>query len=146
MISICTDMEFVPVFDERDQLAALYKAAELGRRSPDEIVTAFQNSRYKVFAIERGRLIGAGRAFGDEIDCAVICDLAVHPNMQGSGIGERILGTLKQQVRHHLRIILYAKPGKESFYLKRGFSQMKTAMLTSFLVSAETNRQRGLIE
>jgi len=146
MISTSADIEFVPVFDDKYQLAALYKAAELGRRSPDEIVMAFQNSRYKVFATDRGRLVGAGRAFGDEVDCAVVCDLAVHPNMQGRGLGERILECLKQQVRHHLRIILYAKPGKESFYLKRGFSPMATAMLTSFLVSADANRQSGLIE
>lgn len=146
MTSTFTDIELIPVFDDKHQLAALYKAAELGRRSPDEIVMAFQNSRYKVFAIERGRLVGAGRAFGDEVDCAVICDLAVHPDRRGRGLGERILETLKQQARHHLRIILYAKPGKESFYFKRGFSPMKTVMLTSFLVSVETNRQMGLIE
>jgi N-acetylglutamate synthase-like GNAT family acetyltransferase len=99
-----------------------------------------------VFALRRGRLVGAGRAFGDEVDCAVICDLAVHPDSQAKGLGERILETLKQNVRHHLRIILYAKPGKESFYLKRGFNRMRTAMLTSSVVPLERNRESGIIE
>jgi|GEM_PF-410887 len=140
------DVEFVTSFDDKRQLAALFEAAALGQRSPEEIVKAFENSRYTVFALRRGRLVGAGRAFGDEVDCAVICDLAVHPDLQANGLGDRILETLKRKVRHHLRIMLYAKPGKESFYLKRGFSRMKTAMLNSYVVPAERHRQAGLIE
>jgi N-acetylglutamate synthase-like GNAT family acetyltransferase len=61
-------------------------------------------------------------------------------------VSARILETLKQNVRHHLRIILYAKPGKESFYLKRGFNRMRTAMLTSSVVPLERNRESGIIE
>ena len=139
-------IEFVSSFNDNDQLAALYDAARLGERSQDQIVKAFQNSRYAVFALDGTRLIGAGRAFGDEVDCAVICDLAVHPGVQSQGLGEKILEALKHKVRHHRRIILYAKPGKESFYLKRGFNRMKTAMLSSFVVPAERNREAGIIE
>jgi len=142
----CDAIEFVASFDDKHQLAALFKVAALGQRSPDDIVKAFRNSRYTVFALHRGRLVGAGRAFGDEVDCAVICDLAVHPDFQARGLGEGILETLKQKVRHHRRIILYAKPGKEGFYLKRGFNRMKTAMLSSFVVPVERNREIGLIE
>jgi N-acetylglutamate synthase-like GNAT family acetyltransferase len=146
MANVPGDIRFVSTFDDKDQLADLFKAAALGQRSPEEIATAFRNSRYRVFALDHGRLVGAGRAFGDEVDCAVICDLAVHPAFQAMGLGERILETLKQEVRHHLRIILYAKPGKEGFYLKRGFYRMKTAMLSSFAVSVERNREAGIIE
>jgi hypothetical protein len=53
---------------------------------------------------------------------------------------------LKQRVRHHQRIILYATPGKENFYLKRGFNRMRTAMLSSFAASAAQFRETGLIE
>jgi N-acetylglutamate synthase-like GNAT family acetyltransferase len=143
-------IELVSSFGDKDQLAALYKAARLGERSRDEIVKAFQNSGYAVFVLEGTKqgtkLLGAGRAFGDEVDCAVICDLAVHPDAQGKGIGDKILEALKHKVRHHRRIILYAKPGKESFYLKRGFNRMKTAMLSSFVVPIERNREAGIIE
>jgi N-acetylglutamate synthase-like GNAT family acetyltransferase len=127
-------------------MTALFKAAALGHRSPEDIAKAFQNSRYTVFALHRGRLVGAGRAFGDEVDCAVICDLAVHPDFQANGLGTAILETLMQKVRHHLRVILYAKPGKESFYMKRGFNRMKTAMLRSFVIPVERHRETGLIE
>jgi GNAT superfamily N-acetyltransferase len=141
-----TTIELVSSFSDHEQLAALYKAARLGERSPDAIVEAFQNSRYAVFVLDGTKLVGAGRAFGDEVDCAVICDLAVHPEAQGKGFGEKILEALKQKVRHHRRIILYAKPGKEDFYLKRGFNRMKTAMLSSFVVPVESNREAGIIE
>jgi N-acetylglutamate synthase-like GNAT family acetyltransferase len=139
-------LEFLPSFANTEELAALFKAAELGQRTRDEIARAFRNSRYTVFVLRDGRLVGAGRAFGDEVDCAVICDLAVDPAVQGQGVGDRILDMLKHKVRHHRRIILYARPGKENFYLKRGFNRMKTAMLTSFVVPEERNRENGIIE
>jgi N-acetylglutamate synthase-like GNAT family acetyltransferase len=136
----------VPAFDDKRQLAALYEAAQLGQRSQEDIVKAFAHSRYAVFALEAGRLVGAGRAFGDEVDCAVICDLAVHPDFQAKGLGEKLLEALKHKVKHHRRIILYARPGKESFYLKRGFNRMKTAMLSSYVVPIAQNRAAGIIE
>jgi GNAT superfamily N-acetyltransferase len=139
-------IELVRVFNDNLQLTELYRSVALGSRSPQQIATVFQNSKYKVFALKDSRLLGAGRAFGDEVDCAVICDLAVLPNSQGNGIGKRILEDLKDQVRHHLRIILYANPGKEDFYRRLGFSKMKTAMITSYLLSLEVGREIGFVE
>lgn len=139
-------IELVRVFNDNSQLAELYRSAALGSRSPQQIATAFYNSKYTIFALKSGRLVGAGRAFGDEVNCAVICDLAVSPDLQGAGIGKRMLETLKEQVRHHLRIILYATPGKEDYYRRLGFSKMKTAMMTSYLLSSEVGREIGFIE
>jgi GNAT superfamily N-acetyltransferase len=139
-------IELVESFSDNEQLVNLYEAVALGHRSPQQIITAFHNSKYTIFALKNDRLIGAGRAFGDEVDCAVICDLAVHPEFQGIGIGDKILSTLKERVKHHLRIILYAKPGKEDFYSRRGFVKMKTAMITSSLLSLEIGRETGFTE
>jgi hypothetical protein len=36
--------------------------------------------------------------------------------------------TLVEFSKHHRKIILYAAPGKEPFYLKFGFKRMATAM------------------
>lgn len=139
------DIRLVSAFDDQQQLAELYQAAALGNRTIEQIVTVFQTSQYRVFALENGKLIGAGRAFGDEVDCAVICDMAILPSHQGRGLGTRLLEHLTQQVKHHLRIILYAQPGKEGFYLQNGFHKMKTAMMTSFIVPIETGRSVGFI-
>lgn len=145
-IDIRDEIKLVSTFSNIAQLSELYKAAALGNRTPDEIMRAFNNSKYSVFATHNGQLIGAGRAFGDEVDCAVICDLAVNPEFQGTGVGGKILDTLTQKVRHHLRIILYAKPGVEGFYHKRGFRKMKTAMMCSFILPEELGIEAGFIE
>ena len=111
-----------------DDLAALYRAAPLGNKQPAGLQTAFSNSLFKCFVYDAGRLVGAGRALADGVDCAYICDVAVHPNHQGQGVGMAIVSRLVQFSRGHKKIILYAVPGKEPFYRKLGFKRMATAM------------------
>lgn len=111
-----------------DELSALYRAAPLGDKPPALLQTVFGNSRYKCFAYDDGRLVGAGRALADGHDCAYICDIAVLPSHQGTGLGQRIVAWLVEQSRGHRKIILYSVPGREGFYRKFGFLRMKTAM------------------
>lgn len=127
-------------------LAKLYRAAGLGDRSAAEIRTVFEDSRYTVSAFCEGKLLGAARAYGDEFDCCVICDLAVFPEHQGNGIGRLLMNKLLDLVKHHRRIILYAMPGKEGFYQALGFHKMKTAMMTSSILDQELARRIGFIE
>ena len=111
-----------------DDLAALYRAAPLGNKQPAGLQTAFSNSLFKCFVYDAGKLVGAGRALADGVDCAYICDVAVHPSHQGQGVGMAIVSRLVQFSRGHKKIILYAVPGKEPFYRKLGFKRMATAM------------------
>ena len=111
-----------------DELSALYLAAPLGNKSPAHLRTVFSNSLYKCFAYEANRLVGVGRALADGADCSYICDIAVLPSHQGTGLGKQIVGYLVEQSRGHKKIILYAVPGKEPFYRKFGFLRMTTAM------------------
>ncbi|MGH8284356.1 MAG: GNAT family N-acetyltransferase, partial [Steroidobacteraceae bacterium] len=62
------------------------------------------------------------------VDCSYLCDIAVHPDFQGHGLGKAIIGKLKDLSAGHRKIILYANPGKEGFYKKLGFMRMRTAM------------------
>lgn len=110
------------------ELSALYLAAPLGNKSPDWLKTAFGNSRYTLFVREEGRLVGAGRAVADGVDCSYICDVALLPSHQGQGLGREIVARLVELSRGHRKIILYSVPGKESFYRKLGFMRMATAM------------------
>ena len=111
-----------------DELEALYRAAPLGVKEAQRLRTAFTNSLYRCFAYEGGRLVGAGRALADGVDCSYICDIAVMPSHQGTGLGKAIVQRLVDLSRGHKKIILYAVPGKEPFYRKFGFLRMKTAM------------------
>jgi ribosomal protein S18 acetylase RimI-like enzyme len=112
-----------------NELANLYRVAPLGDKSPQVLQTVFGNSRYKFFVFDdAGRLAAAGRALADGADCSYICDVAVHPGHQGSGLGREMVSRLVEASRGHRKIILYSVPGKEGFYRKLGFRPLLTAM------------------
>ena len=110
------------------QLSELYRLAPLGNKSPDWLRSAFSNSRYKFFGSEGGAIIAAGRAVADGFDCSYICDIAIHPDHQGRGLGKEMMARLVAASRGHRKIILYAVPGREGFYRNFGFRRMRTAM------------------
>jgi ribosomal protein S18 acetylase RimI-like enzyme len=111
-----------------NELSALYLAAPLGNKHPDDLRTVFTNSMFKCFVFDEGKLVGVGRALADGRDCAYICDVALLPSHQGTGLGKAIVAKLVEMSRGHRKIILYAVPGKEPFYKKLGFKRMSTAM------------------
>ncbi len=111
-----------------DELSELYRIAPLGIKPPDALRTVFGNSRFAAFAYVGGSLIGAGRALADGLDCAYIADVAVHPEFQGGGVGRAIIRRLVAAAQGHKKILLYANPGTEPFYLSLGFLPMNTAM------------------
>ncbi|HAV77569.1 MAG TPA: N-acetyltransferase [Anaerolineae bacterium] len=111
-----------------EKLSGLYIDAGMGIKAPADINTAFTNSMFKCFIHDSGRMIGVGRALADGFDASYICDIAVHPEYQGQGIGKAIVLKLVEMSKHHRKIILYAAPGKDGFYKKLGFKRMTTAM------------------
>jgi len=120
------------VFDQAsidwNELSELYRIAPLAEKKADDLKRAFGNSMFKCFVYDDGALVGAGRALADGVDCSYLCDVAVHPRMQGKGLGGEIVDKLVELSSGHGKIILYANPGTEGFYRKRGFLHMKTAM------------------
>lgn len=113
---------------EWEELSSLYRVAPLGDKKAGDLKVVFTNSMHRVFVYDEGRLIGAGRALADGIDVSYLADIAVHPDYQGRGIGKDIVARLRDLSKHHRKIILYAAPGKDEFYLKLGFKRMLTAM------------------
>ncbi len=111
-----------------NELSDLYLIAPLGKKPASDLALVFANSMYKTFVYNHDQLIGTGRVLADGLDCAYIADVAVHPEQQGKGIGAAIIRRLSSAAKHHKKIILYANPGTEPFYLKLGFLQMNTAM------------------
>lgn len=120
------------VFDQDgvdwEELSNLYGIAPLGEKSAADLAVVFTNSMFKCFVYEGGRLIGAGRAVADGRDCAYLCDIAIHPDHQGRGLGQAVVERLKALAAGHRKIILYANPGREGFYRRLGFRRMLTAM------------------
>ncbi|OCK60775.1 GNAT family N-acetyltransferase [Bradyrhizobium sp. LMTR 3] len=119
--------------DSRDgvdwqELEALYRAAPLGTKNAADLEVVFGNSMFCCFARDNGRLVGAGRVLADGRDCAYLCDVAVLPSHQGTGLGKQLIERLLAQSQGHAKIILYAVAGREPLYAKFGFLRMKTAM------------------
>ncbi len=83
---------------------------------------------FTCFVYEDTKLVAVGRALADGCDCSYVCDIAVLPSYQGTGLGKQVVSHLVESSRGHKKIILYAVPGKEPFYRKFGFLRMKTAM------------------
>ena len=111
-----------------DELSNLYRVAPLGNKKASDLKVVFTNSMFRCFVCDDGKLIGAGRALADGIDASYLCDIAVHPDYQGRGLGKEIVLRLRDLSKNHRKIILYAAPGKDAFYLKLGFKRMLTAM------------------
>jgi ribosomal protein S18 acetylase RimI-like enzyme len=126
------------------ELSRLYRIAPLGDKKPDDLKLAFSNSMYKCFVRDGGVLVGAGRAVPDGVDCSYLCDVAVHPDFQGRGLGQAIIIRLKEMSAGHRKIILYANPGKEGFYRKLGFMRMRTAM--AIFRDQDRALREGLVE
>ncbi len=111
-----------------EELSALYRAAPLGDKKAAHLQKVFANSMFMCFVYENGKLVAAGRALADGGDTSYVCDIAVLPSHQGTGLGKQVVSHLVEQSRGHKKIILYAVPGREPFYRKFGFLRMKTAM------------------
>ena len=127
-----------------DELTALYRAAPLGNKNPSGLKTAFSNSLFRCFAFDDGKLVGVGRALADGVDCSYICDVAVLPSHQGTGLGKEIVTRLVSLSQGHKKIILYSVPGKEPFYRKFGFRRMTTAM--AIFEDQQLARERGYLD
>jgi GNAT superfamily N-acetyltransferase len=126
-----------------DELSALYRAAPLGDKKAAHLQKVFANSMFKCFVYDGAKLVAAGRALADGADCSYICDIAVLPSHQGTGLGQQIVGYLVDQSRGHKKIILYAVPGREPFYRKFGFLRMKTAM--AIFANQQEQLERGYL-
>jgi GNAT superfamily N-acetyltransferase len=88
------------------ELEALYRAAPLGNKNAADLEVVFGNSMFSCFARDNGRLVGAGRVLADGRDCAYLCDVAVLPSHQGTGLGKQIIERLLAKSQGHAKIIL----------------------------------------
>jgi ribosomal protein S18 acetylase RimI-like enzyme len=125
-------MDFRWQFDQTEvdwnELAELYRIAPLGVNLPADLEVAFSNSMFKCFIYDEDLLIGAGRGLADGKDCSYLCDVAVHPEYQGRGLGKAIVQELVRLSEGHKKIILYTNPKNTGFYAKLGFKKLNTAM------------------
>jgi len=126
------------------ELSILYKIAPLGDKPPYMLKIAFNNSAFTYFVYDNQKLIGVGRALADGVDSAYLCDIAIHPEYQGIGLGKAITQKLLDDVKGYSKVILFANIGKEGFYKQLGFSKMTTAM--AIFKNQDMAREKGLVK
>lgn len=140
------DIEYKYETDGIDWAAAadIFLRAPLGVRDPDKLCRAFENSYLVCFAFESEKLIGMGRAISDGVYQAAIYDVVLLPEYQNKGIGRQLMKNLYDRLPVET-VILFAAPGKESFYKKIGYHRMLTAMARR-TKDTEAFRLKGYIE
>ena len=109
------------------EAADLFRRAPLGVRDPDKLRRSCEQSFLVCFAYLKNKLVGMGRAISDGEYQAAIYDLVILPEYQNKGIGQQVMEELHRRLPVKT-ILLYAVPGKESFYRKLGYCKMLTAM------------------
>lgn len=98
------------------------------RDIPVEVVQhALDNDLHHVCAELDGRIVGFGRVVGDGALCFFVEDLMVVPELQGQGIGSRLMDAIEIWLNEHVpdgrMVNLMAAPGSVPFYARRGFHE-----------------------
>ena len=114
----------------------------MGTYSVEKHKIAFENSSKVIFLYDGEIIIGCGRLLTDGAYQGVLYDIVVSSDYQGHGLGKIIVEELLRG-QDDKNILLYATPGKESFYEKLGFYKSKTAMC--HFINAESALKKGLI-
>lgn len=138
-LTIKSDLENI----DWNAVSKVIEQAGLTIKPLDVLKKAFQNSYEVIFIFDGDILIGVGRAISDGVCEAGLYDIAVLPEYHGKGIGKLIVNEFYKKLEG-VNIILYSRPGVESFYKKMGYSRMKTGMAK--FCDEVIKREKGFIE
>ena len=112
------------------QFAQLHEESGLiknkrGNYTKEKLYEAAKNSWYSISIYQSEQLIAFGRLISDGIYQALICDVMVHPNFQGKGLGKTVIEELITKCKESdiQSIQLFSAKGKHSFYKKLGFQE-----------------------
>lgn len=111
-----------------NRVVILLKEGGMSYSTPEIHQKTFEVSYAVLFVYDGNTLIGMGRILSDGFRQSAIYDIVVDPKYQGLGIGRDIVNRLMDSTPN-CNFILYASPGKESFYTTLGFKKMKTGMV-----------------
>jgi len=80
----------------------------------------------------QGTLVGFLRIVTDHAYFYYLCDVMVHPDWQGRGLGTRLVESAVTECRRrgYMKIFLTALPGLEPFYSRFGFRETMSPVMT----------------
>lgn len=110
-----------------EEFNGLRGAVGWGLISERQAKTGLAHTEFLVAAKDGDRTVGCARIVGDGGYVAYICDVIVHPDYQGQGIGKGMIGRLLEFIRSNMEpgdrvmVLLMAAKGRETFYRPFGF-------------------------
>lgn len=125
-------------------LCEVFRLAPLGTRDPEKLKKAANQSHTVCSAYAGKQLIGFGRALSDGQYQSAIYDVVVLPDYQNQGVGHAIMKALLEKLPKSAPILIFASPGKQDFYKKFGFGNLRTGM--GSFPNPELSRAKGYLE
>jgi len=123
-------------------LCEIFRLAPLGTREPEKLKIAAENSHTVCSAYVDQKIIGFGRAISDSQYQSAIYDVVVLPEYQNQGAGKLIMEALLEPEGGP--VLIFVAPGKQGFYHKFGFGNLKTGM--GLFPNPEMSRAKGYLE
>ena len=123
-MTLCPDLD-VEIVEERPRAAEvieLFAAARLNGPLDDEprVQAMIDTAQHLLVARRGGGLVGLIRVLTDFAYNAFIADLAVHPDVQRTGVGSALV---ERAVRDFdgVKFVVHAGHGSTPFWLRQGF-------------------------
>lgn len=112
------------------RIMTLYRRAPLLRPvdDPRRVWQMFENSSLVLTAWHDGRLVGIARVLTDGVLYSYLCDLAVEPDVQGLGIGRRLIEAVLERCRG-TELVLRDSDISAGFYARLGFERVYNAWM-----------------
>jgi len=127
MIDLC-DISIVHETPSVQEYCAMRSLAGLSAKSEESASRGLPNSLFAVcLRNAAGELIAMGRLVGDGGCFVQVCDIAVHPDHQGQGLGrsimQELMGFIDKEVPAGAFINLFADGTANELYKKFGFGE-----------------------
>ena len=110
------------------RIATLYRRAPLLRQTdnPEALLRSFENSGLVLTLWNAGRLVALARVLTDGEQVSYLCDLAVEPDVQGAGVGKRLIDEVLARCAG-TELVLRDSNLSSGFYEHLGFQPVDNA-------------------
>jgi GNAT superfamily N-acetyltransferase len=104
-------------------------------REPERLARALANSTYVVTARDGDRLVGLARVLSDDARIWYLQDLLVDPQVQGQGLGRRLLAACRARFRHTGQGVWLsdADSPASAFYARCGIERIQDRKLDGWI-------------
>lgn len=114
-------------FPDATDYCRLRVSTGLSEKSPEAALRGLTNTTYGVSLLRGDEVVGMGRIVGDGGCFHFVVDIAVVPELQGRGLGKRIMDALDAWLRANAlptaHVSLFADGEAKHLYAKYGFAQ-----------------------